>query len=230
MKRINRDGPPVLHGFTVPPRRSADALQDVLAGGAVVLDIRPSIEFARGHVPGTINIPLNRSFNTWAGWLVPYDREFFLLAGNEALEVRLEEAVRDLAFVGLDRIAGWFGADAVRAHGSLQETPQMAAAEVAARAGTDDVVVIDVRGRSEWEAGHLPGVRNIPLGLLPEHADELPRDRPLVLQCQSGNRSNIGASLLQARGFDNVVNLKGGFKQWSDEGRAVVRGEAAVEV
>ena len=230
MKRINRDGPAVLGGFHPPPRRRDEALAEALRAGATVVDIRPAVEFSNGHVPGTISIPLNRSFNTWAGWLVPYDRDFFLFAASGEAERRLEEAVRDLAFVGLDRIAGWFGPGALALHGAaqlLQTTPQMTPAELYERFDTGEVEVVDVRGQTEWSAGHLPGVRNIPLGLLPDHAAELPRDRPIVLHCQSGGRSNIAASVLQAHGFDNVINLQGGYRQWSEEGRPVERGEAA---
>jgi hydroxyacylglutathione hydrolase len=78
-----------------------------------------------------------------------------------------------------------------------------------------------VRGRSEWDAGHLPGVENIPVGYLEEHLAELPRDRELVLQCQTGARSSIAASLLQARGFTNVANLEGGFGAWREAGHPV---------
>jgi hydroxyacylglutathione hydrolase len=230
MKRINRDGPPVLGGFHLPQRRRDEDLAEVLRGGATVIDIRPAAEFANGHVPGTIGIPLNRSFNTWAGWLVPYDREFYLFAASAGTEACLEEAIRDLAFVGLDRVAGWFGQGALDLHGAaelLQTTPQMTPAELAERFDSGEVEVLDVRGGGEWSAGHLPGVRNIPLGHLPDRIAELPRDRPIVLHCQSGGRSSIAASVLQAHGFDNVVNLKGGYRQWSEEGRQVERGEAA---
>jgi hydroxyacylglutathione hydrolase len=75
-----------------------------------------------------------------------------------------------------------------------------------------------VRGRAEWEAGHLPGVANIPLGLLLDRLDELPVRGPIVLHCQTGSRSAIAASLLQARGRGDVANLEGGFAAWRQAG------------
>src|SRR5690606_17292227 len=95
MKRINKEGPRVLHGFHRPPRLPETRLPKLLEQGALVVDTRSAAEHAQGHVPGTINIPLNRSFNTWAGWLVPYDRDFYLIV-NDTCTHCVDEAVRDL--------------------------------------------------------------------------------------------------------------------------------------
>jgi hydroxyacylglutathione hydrolase len=136
--------------------------------------------------------------------------------------------------IGLDRIAGWFNPGAVtawaaagRTLGTL-ETIEADGVEAALENGTAEV--IDVRGRSEWEAGHLPGVRNIPLTTLTDRLSEIPRDRPIVLHCQSGNRSIIASSVLRAHGFDKTSNYAGGFSGWSRAGRPVHRaGESLVD-
>jgi hydroxyacylglutathione hydrolase len=239
MKRVNRDGPPVLGELAAPPRRPAAALDTTLRAGGLVIDVRGAAAYARGHVPGTISIPLTRSFSTWAGWLVPYDRDFFLLVDDESCDGCLAEAVRHLSFVGLDHVAGWFGADALRAWtgrgGALETIAEVTPDELAERMAADDVVVLDVRGRGEWEAGHLPGVRpagetnriHIPLGNLTERLAELPRDRPVVVHCLSGTRSAIGASLLQAHGFADVAHLQGGFARWTREGHPTEKEEGA---
>ncbi|HET9867902.1 MAG TPA: MBL fold metallo-hydrolase, partial [Nitrospira sp.] len=70
MKRVNKEGPAILGDFHVPPKLDAAKLADVIARKALVIDTRPASEFAAGHIPGTINIPFNSSFVTWAGWLV----------------------------------------------------------------------------------------------------------------------------------------------------------------
>ena len=114
MKRINKEGPRVLHGFRRPERLPETKLSGVLAEGGVVIDTRPWSEFAVGHVPGTINIPLNKSFTTWAGWLVPYDGPFYLILDDTCAHC-VDEAVRDLAMIGLDQTAGFFGKDAIEA-------------------------------------------------------------------------------------------------------------------
>jgi hydroxyacylglutathione hydrolase len=226
MKRINRDGPRILGHFERPARLPASALAGLLEQGALVVDTRHAADFASAHVPGTINIPLNRSFNTWAGWLVPYDREFYLVVDDQCTHC-IDDAVRDLAMIGLDRVSGYFGADVVQAWAAggrqLASIRQIDARQLAADMASGDVAVVDVRGRAEWEAGHIAGVPNIPVGYLAEHLAELERSKPLVIHCQSGARSAIASSVLQAKGFTNVVNLAGGIAAWLASGQPVER-------
>jgi len=226
MKRINKEGPRLLGGFNVPPRLESGAISALLAGSGSVIDTRPAADFAEGHIPGTVNIPLNKSFNTWAGWLVPFDRDFHLIVDDD----RIGEAVRDLAMIGLDSVAGYFNADAVAewsGSGELATIGQISVGELAERMQTDDVKVIDVRGLSEWEAGHIPGASNIPVGLLPARLEEVPSASPVVVHCQSGGRSSIAASVLHSRGYTNVVNLTGGIEQWKKQKLPVEREAAA---
>ena len=224
MKRINRDGPAVMGGFRRPSRLPESKLPSLLAEGAVVVDLRGAAAFASGHVPGTINIPLNRSFTTWAGWLLPYDRDFYLVADDRD-ELAIDLASRDLMMIGLERIGGFFGPDAFAAwetrEGGLEAAPQATLADVPAANGAG--TIIDVRNAVEWAEGHLPGARHIPLGELLDRLAEVPRKGPVVLHCQGGGRSAIALSLLQARGFTNVRNLGPGFTGWLAAGLPVVR-------
>jgi hydroxyacylglutathione hydrolase len=227
MKRINKEGPRILGGYRRPERLPESRLPDLLSSGALVVDTRKIEDFAAGHVPGAINIPLDNSFTTWAGWLIPYDREFYLIVEQEA---GMDEAARDLMLIGLDRIGGYFGSAAIRTWeedgGKLGTTAEISSEELAERMNAGDVAVIDLRGLAEWEAFHIPGVANIPLGYLSERLDELPRDGTVVLHCQEGWRSGIGASLLHARGISNVANLKGGIRAWVADGNPVDRSGA----
>jgi hydroxyacylglutathione hydrolase len=226
MKRINKEGPRLLHGFHRPERLPESSLGKVLEAGATVIDTRPWSEFAVGYVPGTINIPLNKSFTTWAGWLVPYDRPFYLVIDDTCGHC-VDEAIRDLAMIGLDQIAGYFGRDAITAwagdHHELASIRQISSAELASEVDGGSVAVIDVRGAAEWEAGHIPDVPNIPLGYLTERLSELP-NMPIVVQCQGGARSAIAASVLRAGGIQNVSNLIGGFAAWKAAGYEVEAG------
>jgi hydroxyacylglutathione hydrolase len=228
MKRLNKEGPRVLCGLRRPQRIPESRLANLLDSGAIVVDTRQVGDFAEGHVPGTINIPLDRSFTTWAGWLLPYDREFYLIIDEQTESWALDEATRDLMLIGLDGVAGYFGSAAVRmwADGGrkLQTASEVSAEELAHDVSNGAVAVIDVRGQAEWEAGHIPDVPCIPLGYLTDRIDEIPADRPVVLHCQEGWRSGIGSSLLRARGLGNVVSLKGGIRAWMNEGKAIERG------
>jgi hydroxyacylglutathione hydrolase len=222
MKRVNKAGPAAYDPSRLPPVGDVTALGAALAAGTPVVDTRTAAAFAEGHVTGTINIPLNRSFNTYAGWLLPYDRDVALIVDGPAA---LREAVRDLAMVGLDRVAMAFDGDALRAWrahgGAVGSVRTISLADLKPQFDAGAVQVIDVRGSAEWDAGHLPDVPNIPLGYLTDRLDELPRHKPIVLQCQHGGRAAIAASLLQARGYADVLIYDGGFAAWEAAGHLV---------
>ena len=229
MKRINRDGPPILGGFAIPTRGDLAGLTAALGSGAAVLDLRAAADFALGHIPGTINIPLNKSFSTWAGWLVKYHQPIHLIAAS----ADVSHAVRELAMIGLDHAAAWYETSVVAAWtasgkplGTIAKTD---AASVAVRLAREEVTVIDVRNRTEFEAGHLPGALHIPVGHLEARLAEIPRDKPIIVQCQSGARSAIATSVLQRLGVTTATDLAGGFTAWEQSGFPVVRAHAAVE-
>jgi hydroxyacylglutathione hydrolase len=230
MKRINRDGPPILGGFRLPARGGADALQAALSSGAAILDIRSADDFAAGHVPGTTNIPLNKSFSTWAGWLVKYDQAIHLLGTEQDASL----AVRELAMIGLDNVVAWYDPAVIDAWTSAAHPrgtiARIDADALAPRLDKGDVTVIDVRNRTEYEAGHLPGSLHIPVGYLEERLAEIPREKPIVVQCQSGARSAIATSVLQRLGVENASNLTGGFLAWQAAGHDVVREDIPAEV
>lgn len=225
MKRVNRDGPAILGGFSRPERRDAQRLEEVLAKGGLVVDARPAESFAEGHVPGTINIPLTRSFTTWAGWLIPYDRDFHLLLDEECGEC-VNEAVRDLAMIGLDRVAGYFGSEVIDGWESggreVQTVAQIGTAGVERLLREEEGVVVDVRGRVEREKGRIPDALHLPLFDLEHRAGELPRDRPIAVHCARGGRSPIAASILQAKGFIRVLDYRDGYEGWAAAGKPVV--------
>ncbi|HEU4698836.1 MAG TPA: rhodanese-like domain-containing protein [Gemmatimonadales bacterium] len=222
MKAINRDGPPPAPSLAMPREASLDEVAAALARGDTVLDLRPTAEYARGHLPGSLSIPLNKSFTTWAGWLVVPDRALWLVGDAAAAQA----AARELALIGVDTVMAALPVAALDAWqargGELARMPQTTPAELAARLG-DGVFVVDVRNASEYAAGHLPGVPNIPLGELPQRVGEIPRDRPVVVHCQGGGRSAIAASVLEGQGIPNAVNLEGGYGRWALEGHPVER-------
>lgn len=228
MKRMNKRGPRVLGTLVRPPRLEASDVAAIVSSGAALVDTRTADAFASRHIPGTLNIPLNTSFSTWAGSILPYDRELYLLVDDNVAE-RADEAARDLAMIGFDRIAGYFGVDALSAWErdgrQLLAVPRVTAGELASLMSDEAVQVIDVRGASEWDAGHLPGVPNMPLATLAARVAEISRDRPVVVHCQRGGRSAVAASLLRARGVERVANFTGGFTAWRDAGLPVEKDE-----
>ncbi|HKU62489.1 MAG TPA: MBL fold metallo-hydrolase [Gemmatimonadales bacterium] len=229
MKRMNRDGPRLLGGPPAAPLLRPEELRSLLDAGAFVIDARPAADFAARHVPGTISIPLNRSFTTWAGWLAPYDQDLYLIV-RDAAGREVAQAELDLSMIGLDRVAGVFGADAVAAWGAGGH-PTAGVHRIGSAEATERVkagaVLLDVRGQAEWEAGHIPGAVHIPLGYLQERIAELPADAPVVVHCQGGSRSAIAAGVLQRAGVGEVYDLTDGFKGWRAAGLPVTNGKVS---
>ena len=211
MKRMNRDGPPLIDALPKPLCLDPSMLSGLLEDEAVVVDTRSRGDFERGHAPGTINVPLANDFPTWCGWLLPYDRPIYFVAASQDIA---NEAARDLAFIGMDAVAGYFDEEALERwrdeKGELETTAVIdwEAAEVAVR--DENALLVDVRRTTEWNEGHVAGARHVHLGYLRGRRDELPTDRPILLYCRTGNRSGIGTSLLLAEGCSDVRNIDGG--------------------
>jgi len=222
MKRINRQGPAILSGGGAPRPLDPRELAAALEAGHPVVDTRGASSFAEGHANGSISIPRNKSFLTWAGSLLPYDRELFLIAqGGRAAHTDLS---KELSLIGLERIAGVFPASSLNElteNGiNIRATPQLTVAELATR--LDTPVILDVRGKDEWNSGHIPGAINIPLGALQSCIADIPQGS-VAVHCQGGGRSAIAASILQKHGRSDVANLTGGYAEWSRTGHPVER-------
>lgn len=212
MKRVNRDGPAVLGPLTAPTPLAVGRMSAALAEG-IVIDVRSIPAYAEAHVRGTLNLPLIRAFTTWAGWLLPYDRDLALLAPDADAAL---EAKRALASIGFDRVIGTFGPDAVeaaRANGTASHGTRgnILEAETMIAQGRR---VIDLREIHEWNAGHIPGAEHHPLGTIATTLADLDRDAPIAIHCQGGTRSAIGASQLERMGFRDVIDLNGGWSAW----------------
>lgn len=182
--------------------------------GAQVLDVREPDRYACGHLRGSINIGLGGQFATWAGTVLEQERPIVLIAepGRES------EAALRLGRIGFDQIQGFLarGMEALADRPDLLvQTERLSAQEICAeRANAKPACVLDVRTPREWAASHIAGSINIPLSRLREHIAEIPRDRPLVVQCAGGYRSSIAASLLAQHGFAPLSEMAGGLAAW----------------
>jgi hydroxyacylglutathione hydrolase len=211
MKKINKLGPALTATLPTPVNFDRATLDAVIEDGGQVFDLRNRGQFASAHVPGTINVPAdNNSFVTFIGWLVDYERPVYVLLPGVDTE---RSILNDLRSIGIDYVPGYFSPE-VLTH-RTQALGVVTAKALAKRLPEDDILMVDVRGKSEYEEGHVVGARHIPLGYLPDVAESLPRDRTLITYCGSGYRSQIAASLLQGAGFENVMALNEGTECWS---------------
>jgi glyoxylase-like metal-dependent hydrolase (beta-lactamase superfamily II) len=192
-----------------------DAALALAASGATLLDVREPTEFAAAHLAGSINIGLSGKFATWAGSLLDRTHPIVLIAnpGREA------EATIRLGRIGFDDVAGYLGAGLAAARDRealVRSGDRLNAQELVAR--TPAPVILDVRERGEREAKQIAGAAWVPLGQLARRLEELPREREIVVQCASGYRSSIAASLLRRAGFERVADLLGGIEAWAGAG------------
>ena len=209
MKVQNRQGPPVLGGVPRPRRLTGAELAQlhgpgtsVSPDGLLVLDTRPDrAAYYAVHVPGSIYAPLDKSFPTVAGCFVAPENEIVLLCQ----EADVDEAVRQLIRIGLDRVAGWTPPDALNdyaaAGGPLVATEALRFPEVRRRMSDPRFHVLDVRTAAEHAASRVEGATNIAHTRLAGRTGELPREKHLVVHCLSGARASAAASFLERAGF-----------------------------
>ncbi len=214
MKRDNRQGPPILGALPTPANCAADAIPS----DAVIIDTRPWEDFRKGHLPGSYSIVLDQFFSTIAGAFVEPEQEIVLIA--DAHDV--EEAVRMLVRIGLDRIVHWVDPEEIEGRAGLMMTDEV---DVAAVKGLDDAVVLDVRNASEFDEGHIPGAVNVAYLQLSKRLGEVPAGKQVFVNCRSGFRSARAVSYLNEHGF-NATNIAGGFLAWEEAGYPIEKPES----
>lgn len=214
MAPINRAGPAVLGSVPRPPARSPEEVAELLADGAWLVDARDGASFAAAHVPGSVNVPLEESFASYVGWLVPFGEPLVLLVAGED---GLVEAATQLFRIGYDAVAGHMsdGVDAWHAAGrDVASYPTVEVPELAAELGRGEAGdVVDVRQRSEWDAGHLDGSRHLFVGDVARRLDGFDRAVPSTVICASGYRSAMAASVLDRAGFPVRLVPRGGVRR-----------------
>jgi hydroxyacylglutathione hydrolase len=229
MRPTNQAGPRLLGGV-VPPIVPlwGDELDAALDHDALVVDARSTDAHAVARIPGSLSIPAGSSFGTWLGWLVDADRPIVLVVERPD---DLDDLARQAIRIGYEETAGYIegGLAAWRRSGRPVEIGRSYDVDDLARdraSAEAAPFVIDVRQASEFEAGHVPGAIHIGAGELADRLDALPRDRTIATVCASGYRSSVAASLLRARGFEQVVAVRGGLPDWEARGYPVAYGPA----
>ena len=180
--------------------------------GALVLDTRDPQEFAKGFIPNSINIGINGNFAPWAGTLIPDIKQTILLVAEEGRE---EEIVTRLARVGFDHTIGYLkgGFEAWKNAGKETDSiTSVTADEVAKLNEQEELNILDVRRKSEFDSEHIVNAENAPLDYINDSMMKVDPSKTYYVHCAGGYRSMIFASILKARGFDNLVDVSGGFK------------------
>jgi glyoxylase-like metal-dependent hydrolase (beta-lactamase superfamily II)/rhodanese-related sulfurtransferase len=213
---LNRRGAAPLSELpALAPLTAAEVLQ-LQKEEAVVVDTRPTMQFAVGHVPGSIHIGLRGQYASWAARILGLDTRL-IIAGEDPEHVR--ESQMRLARVGIENVVGYLAdgvAGWIKNGFELDYIPQIAVQEFVEmrERGGNQIAVLDVREPGERAEGAIEQSLSIPLGKLKSRTAELDREKLLVVHCKGGYRSSIATSILRRAGLRNIANLTGGFDAW----------------
>lgn len=226
MHDANKYGRTILGSMPVPPSLSAATVQEQLAKGMWLVDGRSRGDFAREHLPGSLNIELDSQFSTYIGWLLPYNTPLMILVEDE--EGR-REAVVQLIRIGWEDINGFVDGGISSWKAGALPTERFELIDVDALyqrwSQHTNLTVIDVRRDDEWKEGHIPGSLHLHIGDLPQHLAAVPRNQPVALICRSGHRAEMAASMIAAhrtrshRGWERWRTGLGRARLPGDDGR-----------
>lgn len=217
MKKLNKEERPLLIEVPKHKKLSAEEFKKAYEKGITVIDARDKEEFAKGHIPNSLNIQGNNSFATWAGWFLNYEEQFILIADDD----QMEDLTRKLMRIGLDNILGYISD--VNAVGlPLEKSEIVSIDEFKTYLGKDNAQIIDVRGVSEYKEAHIQGVENIFVGTIQDNLEKIDKNKEVVIHCQSGARAAIAQSVLARNGVENVKVYPGGMEEWIEQNQPAV--------
>ena len=216
MEEYNLNGPPVLGEIPTPHPLTPSEFKKT-AENAYIIDTRTPAAFGAAHIKNSFSLTPKRLLNV--GWVADYNKPILLVV--EDLHA-LDFAADNLFRLGLDKIAGYLegSIEAWYKQGlPISKNGLLSVHELKKMIDTTQAItILDVRREKEWTEGHIKGAMRIYLGHLPKHTNEIPRDKPIVVICKTGNRSSFGASILLRAGFENVYNCLGGIDAWTKAG------------
>ncbi|WP_431472040.1 MBL fold metallo-hydrolase [Nonlabens sp. SCSIO 43208] len=184
--------------------------------GALMLDTRDADDFAKGFIPNSVNIGLDGNFAQWVGEMIPDVKQQILLITEVGKE---EEAITRLSRVGYDYTVGYLKdgfASWQNSGKDIETVNRITPSQFESEYKKDKPMVIDVRKNSEFQSEHVIDATNVPLNEINQHLAQFPKDKPFILHCAGGYRSMIAASILKQRGWDDFVDVIGGFKEISE--------------
>jgi hydroxyacylglutathione hydrolase len=194
--------------------------KSAINNGATILDTRNADEFEKGFIPGSINIGLNGQFAVWVGTLIDIHKNLVLItdAGKES------ETILRLARVGYEKIAGYLQGGVNSFDGTLEKVKSITAQEMKAemQKGID---VLDVRKPGEWNVSHVKDATFLPLADFPKNLEGMDKEKPYIVHCGGGYRSMTAISIMKNHGFQNLINIYGGFGAMQQAGLEVVTEE-----
>lgn len=186
---------------------------------ALILDTRDPQTFAKGFVPNSINIGIDGQFAPWVGAMIPDIKQEILLVTDEGRE---EEVITRLARVGYDFTIGYLKGGFNAWKNAGKETDEIVSVDAVELAGImtkEKVNILDVRKKSEYLSEHIIDAENAPLDFINDSMTQIDKNKTYYVHCAGGYRSMIFNSILRARGYDNLIDVKSGFKALKESGK-----------
>jgi hydroxyacylglutathione hydrolase len=220
MVQYNKEGAPILCRLPYPHPLTIEEVKKHI-DDAQVVDVRMPASYAGGHVPGTLNI-WKYGLTYFAGWMLNYEDPIIIIDENNE---HLDQIIRYLIRIGYDNISGYLsgGFTSWSTSGEEIETIDIwSVHELKKRQNDDSIFVLDVREIREWEEGYIEGAYHIYVGDLQYCLNEVPKDKYIVVYCDTGNRASIATSILKNHGYSRVANVLGSIRAWKAAGYPIV--------
>ncbi|WP_367210908.1 rhodanese-like domain-containing protein [Sphingobacterium sp. R2] len=219
MKKLNKIARPLQTEVPRYNRLTNEAFLDLYHKGNTIIDTRHKLDFAKGYLPGNISIQNNKTFNTWAGWILNYSDPFILIVE----ENQLDDVARKLMRIGLDHVTGYITPDAIPSLDiALAHQQLIGFEEMKSALDKSDTQILDVRNASEFAEGHLPNATHLFVGTIEDNLSKVDQSKQLYLHCQSGDRATIAASILAKNGIKEVKIYSPSINEWKAKGGILV--------
>ena len=215
---INRKGPALLKELPIPCSMQPNDVAAARAKGKTILDTRPYHSFAAAHIPGAYSISHHGNLATFAAWVIPPDAELILVLEQEG---DFEKVKNTLYNVGMDQIYGYLEGSQeswVNMGLPLENIETISVSQLRDWMQKESILVLDNRAKGEWKKEHIPGVILAPTPDVRHLYREWDPEEPVVVLCNTSNRSMTAASLLKQRGFKRVILALGGSTAWAAAG------------
>jgi hydroxyacylglutathione hydrolase len=223
METVNKNGPVLLNTLPRPQPIPVAKGASMIASGCQIVDIRFPTAFAAGHIPGSLSL-WRDGIASFAGWFLDYKRPIVLV---DDFTCNIDTVLQHFVRMGYDTTAGWLAGGFpawFRAARPVATTGACTVQGLKERLTRKKPFLLDVRDRKNREhVGYIQGSKHVYIGELPQHLQEIPQDRPIVVYCDSGYKGSLATSVLSMHGFSDVTNVLGGMQAWVQAGYPVER-------
>jgi len=223
MEKNNLEGPALICKLPYLKPLRMHEVKELMAKDAQVIDVRDPTAFAGGHIPKTLNI-WKDGLPAYAGWFLNYEEPIIIIDDNNN---NIDELRRHMVRLGYDNVYGYLsGGFSVwfKCSGDFETVKTWSVHDLLPNMGKDSLFLLDVRKEDDWIKEHIEGSHNIYIGLLEDELEKVPKDKHIVVSCDTGHKASIGASILKKNGYKNVTNILGSMMSWKKAGYPIIKG------